>query len=805
MKGKLYLFSIALVCSLITVKLIAQTGNSPAYYHHDGKHMYAAIEEPASQQRTSGQSGTGANMDVVYHRIWWRINPDSSVKSIKGLITTYFKTTVNNVSSITFDLRQSAFNNANLVVTYHGSICTRSVSATNILTITLPSTIAAANTLDSVTIAYQGNPPAVSGAAEGYQRATYTATTPVTVTQNYIYTLSESYEDRDWWPCKADMQDKIDSMDIIVSVPWSGADTFWVATNGKLIDSTISGSSRIFTFKNTYPMASYLVSVSVARYNRYYRSVNVGGTNTQVAYYLLRGKSAATYTSIVNAMDIQNQVLAAFSNKFGDYPFKRDKHGFYEGLGGAGGMEHQTFSAMATSALTSQTTLSHELMHQWFGDKATFATWADIYLAEGFARYGEGLAGELVPATGINQVSEMSAAKSAARGNTTTPARITSFTTSNQVWSSANVSAMYDRGCMIVSMLRKLSGDNLFFQACRNYLDSANGSGYKSATTDSLKNNFSRVMGNYDLNPFFNDWVTGTGHPTADINWNKVGAGPTYTLKVSMGTQTKSAGSSVTGRFHNVIVLRVQGALPANDTLIVIYDIDGNNLAKAGSNGIEPSVPGNLLTYTLSFNPTSVTFDPYSQTLSAGGTITQLAALATDLTSFTAQKAANGNDIKLTINSTDAINRVVLEKSADGNAFTAAGDMQQLSTNNNELKFQFADAFPYAPATYYRAKVYVANGTIKYTNIAKVQQAISTDVIISPNPAHNGVNISFDNTAGEKVTVYILSAEGKVMSGATTTNNFIHFDTQKLAAGTYVVKVVKQGQIITAQKLIVHH
>lgn len=804
MKGKLYLFCFVILCSITAKHTFAQDNYGELYYHSGAAFKSRAFSgEPASAGFT-GQSGTGANIDVVYHRIWWRINPDS-LKGIKGTVTTYFKTIAPNVASITMDLRQSAFNNANLIVTYHGTTCTRTLNASNILTITLPSTIVATGTLDSVVVNYNGVPPAVSGAAQGYQKDTDPSTS-----QNVVNTLSESYEDRDWWPCKADMQDKIDSMDIIVNVPWSGADTFWVATNGRLVDSTISGGSRTFVSKVRYPIASYLVSVSVARYNRYYTHVNIGGTNTQVAYYLHRGKTTTQYNNILAAMNLQNQLLQQFSTLFGDYPFKREKHGFYDGLKGAGGMEHQTFSAIdggttagSTGSLTSAGTLAHELLHQWFGDKVTFATWADIYLAEAFGRYAEVLAGEFVPATGINPTTRMSSVKTAARSVTTQSTRLTSFTTSAQVWSSANVTAMYDRGCMVVSMLRKLCGDAMFFQACRNYLDSANGSGYKSATTDSLKNNFSRVMGNYNLTPFFNDWVTGTGHPTTVINWNKVGAGPTYTLKLSVGSQTRSASSSVS-YFHNVVVLRVRGALPANDTVIVFYDIDGNNLAKAGSNGIEASVPGNLLTYTLSFNPTSVTFDAYNQTMSAGST-TQLAALATDLTSFTAQKAATGNDVKLTVSSTDPINRVVLEKSATGSNFTTVADMQQLAATGNEFKYQFNDVFPYTPATYYRAKVYVNTGEVKYTSIAKVQQDAVVDVAISPNPASSSVNVVFNNSTAEKITVYILSADGKVVNEATTTNNFIHFDTQKLAAGTYVVKVVKQGQSLATQKLFVRH
>jgi hypothetical protein len=814
MSRKLYLFCIVICSCFLLQTSIAQTTDGGLYYHSGASLNSRSLSGAPIIPASSGQSGTGGNIDVKYHKVWWRINPDSALASpnaargyIKGYVQTNFLTIQNNVTAISFDINSALtidsvrFRGAKLIA---GNI----VRSGNVVTLTLAGNTLPINTLDSIWIYYKGMTPAVSGPAQGYQRDT-----DPTTGQNVIYTLSESYEDRDWWPCKADMQDKIDSMDIIVSVPWASptaADTFWVASNGKLIDSTISGASRIFTFKNRYPMASYLVTVSVARYNRYYTSVNVGGVNTQVAYYLHRGKSAANYTSILNAMNQQNQVLQAFSTKYGDYPYKYEKHGFYDGLKGAGGMEHQTFSAIdggttagVTGALADPATLAHELMHQWFGDKATFATWADIYLAEGFARYGEVLAGELVPATGINPVTKMSSIKNAARSITTISTKLTSYSTSAQVWSGSNSTAMYERGCMVVSMLRKLSGDNVFFQACRNYLDSLNGSGYKSATSDSLKNNLSRVMNNYNLTPFFNDWVIGTGHPTTQVNWTTQ-AGNSNRLVVSIGNQTRSASSSVT-YFHNVIVIRVQGALPANDTLITFYDIDGNNLAKAGlSDGIGPTESGNGLIYTLSFTPTTVTFDPYNQTMSAGST-NKLGTLATDIVSFSAVKTNTGNLLKLNITSTDAISKVVLEKSADGIKFTADGDMQQINTGATELKFQYTDLYPYSPATFYRAKVFAANGKQQYTSIAKVQQNTGNDVSISPNPANDAVNISFNNNNAEKVIVRLISAEGKTADEYTTINNYIHIDTQKLPAGTYMAQVIKAGKAIAIQKFVVYH
>ncbi|MBK7433701.1 MAG: hypothetical protein IPI66_07220 [Chitinophagaceae bacterium] len=303
-----------------------------------------------------------------YHRCVWRIHPDSPstfspAKYLRGNVTTHFVTLQNNISQVTFD-----FNNVFTIdsVKYHGVKLPGANIVWNtsrILQLTFPSAIANTGTLDSLTIHYRGTPPAVSGQAIGYQRGG-------TSTNNYIYTLSESYEDRDWWPCKHDMTDKIDSMDIIVSVP----SAFWVSTNGKMTDSSVSGSSRIFKFKHRYPIASYLVSLGVAKYSRYYRSpVNINGTNVPVVYNIFPGKTQGKINSILNALDVSRTELVEFSNKYGDYPFKNEKHGYYE-FGFGGGMEHQTFSGMGSSALTSWSVIAHELSHQWFGDKVTCST-----------------------------------------------------------------------------------------------------------------------------------------------------------------------------------------------------------------------------------------------------------------------------------------------------------------------------------------------------------------------------------------------------------------------------------------------
>lgn len=605
-----------LLSSVLSLTLQAQ--DDGPWRHGIRGNVPAPADTATAFTESTGTSGTGANIDVLYHKIFWRINPDSSVKYIKGSVQTNFKTIQNSVSAISFDLRSILlvdsvkFRNALLPP---GNI-TRSG---NIVTISLGTTLSN-DFIDSLVIYYQGIPPAASGAAQGYQRGTGTA-------GNYITTLSESYEDRDWWPCKADMQDKVDSMDITVSVPWAQtaeSDTFWVAANGKLTDSTIVGTSRYFTFKTRYPIATYLVTVNVAKYNRYYRSVNISGTEVPVVYNLFRGKTSTLYTNILTAMDRITPLVSSFSNLFGDYPFKLEKHGFYDGLLGAAGMEHQTFSGIATGSLSSLRTLTHELMHQWFGDNVTFATWNDLWLAEGFARYSEALAGELIPSLGINPYTTRNGFKTSALGLTTVSAWIPNGNagTSALIWSSSYGSAIYERGAMIVSMLRAICGDQKFYQAMSEYQTNLAG---KSATTDSLKNYFNKALGR-DLTPFFNDYVGGSGaaatpvggvgNPVNTVNWNSPAANK---LVVQMGTQTRTAGTNVT-YFRGPVVLHVKGALASQDTTITFFDWGSGNLSYAG-NGLSLPVAGNRLSYYLSFTPTTVQYDDSARTLSTGSTV----------------------------------------------------------------------------------------------------------------------------------------------------------------------------------------
>ncbi|MBP2282494.1 aminopeptidase N [Flavobacterium sp. CG_23.5] len=573
--------------------------------------------------QTTGTSGSGANIDVKRHTIYWRVNPDST-KYIRGTVTTKFLTKVANVSTITFDLNKTSFNNTGLVVNYHGVSVAKSFPTSgnqNLLTIVLPSPLAI-NVLDSVSISYKGVPPAESGQALGYQKATYRG-------KSYIYTLSESYEDRDWWPCKADMQDKIEGMDITVSMP----STYKVATQGKLLKTVVSGENTLYTYRHSYPIASYLVSICVAKFNEFNRpAIVVGDTNVPVTYQLFPRSS---YTSILAALDFSKLEVQLFSSKFGDYPFKNEKYGIYE-FGFPGGMEHQTNIGLDAGSLTSWSVIAHETAHQWFGDGVTCKTWNHLWLNEGFATYMEVLAAEQIPSLGKSAFARISSIKTSAR-SCTVPVYITDASNSNTVWTGPNTTAVYDKGGMIVSMLRTLAGDTKFFEATKNYVAALS---YASADTDNLRQHFQTALAGADLSGFFADWVNGVGTPSYNVEWNNVGT--KVTLKL---TQTRSSNSNVT-YFRMPVVIKVKDAAGTAQN-IVLYD-NGGDLSIADNGTINAGTGSNKITITLPFVPTTVQFDPDNVTI-ATGTVEFNGALAKISTQKAAIKVGSINDFKTLI------------------------------------------------------------------------------------------------------------------------------------------------------------
>lgn len=767
------------------------------------------IEREMSANRFLGNApqndaAVGLDYDVKYYRISLRINPDSVIsitpantgKYVRGSVTTYFTTLSNGFGSIRFDF-------ANILacdsVYYHGAKLpgANKVEQADTLTVTLPLSLAN-STLDSITVYYSGVPPVITdfGGATGFVKRTHSSA-PV---RNYIYTLSEPYGSSTWWPCKSRVaSDKADSVDIVVSTP----DSFKVAANGIVASETTDGINRITFWKHRYPISSYQVAIGVANYVQYPTTptmVNINGTMMPFYNFLFPATNTANARTALNRTPL---MLTTFSTKFGDYPFKKEKYGHYT-FGFGGGMEHNTFSGMGPTTYDEAvdwSVIAHELGHQWWGAAVTCGSWKDIWVNESFARYSEIVCLEFAPSVSATTalthrgVIKNSAILTTNQAKSTYQNDTTSITTifSPSVY-------IYDRGAMIISMLRTVMGDAKFFQAIQNYQADPLLK-YKNAFTADVRRHMEAASG-LDFSQFFADWIYNTGFASYNAaKWNNGG----NELVLYLPQTTQFSGIS---KFEMPIVVNVKGSNPATmDTTIILYDKAG--ILHTVNNGVLTNRGGSMIQFRLSFVPTVVTFDPQSLLLANGSVAKDagLALLATKLLRFSVKKA--GQDAKVVWNIDNAYDyhHFELERSSDAVKFTSFASIK-LEDNIGKYNFSYTDYnIPYGN-WYYRIRIKQTDGTFTYSKTIALDNANSSHtIIITPNPSSDFINILWSENAAMNLTMRLFNVNGrlvkKVYRQAIATNSNWKIPISELLAGNYFLELEANNRQRSIQKIVV--
>ncbi|TAG99859.1 MAG: T9SS C-terminal target domain-containing protein [Sphingobacteriales bacterium] len=238
-------------------------------------------------------------------------------------------------------------------------------------------------------------------------------------------------------------------------------------------------------------------------------------------------------------------VMSFFESKFGQYPFAKEKYGHAQ-CNLNGGMEHTTVSFMG---MFDRDLIAHELAHQWFGNKITCGSWKDIWLNESFATYLSWLVIENLDgrAAFINhKKNKSSKIVNRADGSVYIPDK--DSTNDARIFDSR---LSYNKGAVVLDMLRFKLGDAKFFEAIKNYLSDEK-LAYKFAKTADLKFHFEAVYGK-DLTEFFNDWIFGEGYPSY-----KISAQNTANGEVRFVVSQKQSHQSV-NFFEAEIPIRVYG------------------------------------------------------------------------------------------------------------------------------------------------------------------------------------------------------------------------------------------------------
>ena len=291
---------------------------------------------------------------------------------------------------------------------------------------------------------------------------------------------------------------------------------FKTLSNGLLISSKANpDGTRTDTWKLSQPHAPYLASMVVGDF----AVVNDSWHGKPVDYYVeppYAGTARAVFGHTPEMLDF-------FSKKLGvDYPWEKYAQVAVRDYV-SGAMENTTATThgntiqatrrelLDANYQTAESTIAHELFHQWFGDYVTSESWSNLPLNESFADYSEYLWAEhkygpdeagLVQAIKINNYLEEAQSKRE-------PLIRYRYVNREDMFDRHS----YDKGGRVLHMLRKYVGDEAFYASLNHYLLQNK---QTPVEISKLRAAFEETTGE-DLMWFFNQWFMQRGHPELHI------------------------------------------------------------------------------------------------------------------------------------------------------------------------------------------------------------------------------------------------------------------------------------------------
>ncbi len=454
------------------------------------------------------QFAADSRYDVTYYKLDLTIS--AATETVGGSVLMRARCMQNSVSSINIDLMNSFSVDS---VRVNGIACVRQQFSDH-YTVTLDHTYSIGESIELITY-YHGRP-----FNSGF--GSFTFRSHGANNKPWIYTLSEPYGARDWWPNKDHPMDKADSADINITCD----STLIAASNGILTQVVNRGDgTKTYFWHESYPISTYLISVTISDFKEFTHWFRYSPTDSMpIVNYVL----PEHYAVAVNALDKTPAMLKIYSDLFGLYPFYKEKYGHAE-FGWGGAMEHQTLTSITYSF--PELTVAHELAHQWFGDMITMRTWPDLWLNEGFATYCESLYGEAQSGSATYHAlmaGDLSLAKSAVGS-----LYLQDTTDANGMF---NVYLVYSKGSSVLHMLRHVLGDTVFFKAIKNYSQDST-LRYNNASTSDFRRVCEKTSGR-DLSFFFSEWVYGERFPSYQYSWSTAPTSGGYRVRIHLSQTT---------------------------------------------------------------------------------------------------------------------------------------------------------------------------------------------------------------------------------------------------------------------------
>ena len=481
----------------------------------------SAIKNKLAAKATVG-SAAEDNYDVKYLK--FNLSLTNQSIAVSGDVTTTAMTVAPSFSAYVFELNNALAIDSVLI----NGITRPVITAGDLRTVNLTSALPV-NTMFTAQVFYHGT-PFVSGTIFGGIGGINNIVSPSWGTK-VTFTQSESYHAKEWWPCKQSLHDKIDSVDMWITVP----DSMKAGSNGLLKAVTTIDSTHVrYEWKERFPIDYYLISASVAPYIDYSYYMHFSGSYDSMLVQNYIYPNPATLPAFKQVIDSTGMMIDYFSTLYGRYPFWKEKYGHCMAPL-SGGMEHQT---MTTLGYFEGTVVAHELGHQWFGDNVTCGTWADIFCNEGFASYTEDLFIDHFRSHTL-AISDMMIKQKSVKARDTGTIYVDDTTSELRIF---DTRLSYNKGACMLHMLRfVINSDSIFFQVYKTYQQNFKNT---TGTINDFENSEKSVLGlttnGISLDTFFDQWAYQQGFPIYSVRWNQVGTDVSVQL-----TQATAVPSSV--------------------------------------------------------------------------------------------------------------------------------------------------------------------------------------------------------------------------------------------------------------------
>jgi len=297
--------------------------------------------------------------------------------------------------------------------------------------------------------------------------------------------------------------------------------SYFAVANGRLKYVTKNGAAaNTWTYEEAVPIPPYCMIIAVGEFSQREPEQSPLTPLSYLVPYSDREYSIKGFSSAGPAVQY-------FSDLVGPYPY--EKLALIIGATRFGGMENSSAIVFTSTLFTPkldaplsktfgipaniESVVAHEIAHQWFGDSVTEATWADLWLSEGFASYFAALFIQKYEGEVAFQEHMKKAANAALEYEKKVKSPIHDKDTED-LFKLLNANN-YQKGAWVLHMLRSRLGDEAFFRGIKNYYLAHKDS---TANTEDLRMALEKSSGQ-KLEGFFARWIYDSGHPQYELSW----------------------------------------------------------------------------------------------------------------------------------------------------------------------------------------------------------------------------------------------------------------------------------------------